>query len=287
MSTFSDTSHSHHAVRGLLKGAAAALAGRPRGRDHAEGRRVPRRNSYEENDSRAKPWRPIGDGSVAQGIVHREALIDTADELRRQLRSEYPGREIRRRRRDRETLARELADLMTWSPADVPVGRLATLRIAIEKHDTWLATAGDCLRRIDVDILRALLSFVDFATGRLFPDQETIAARAGCHKNSVVDALKRLRLHGLVDWVRRTVRTGNDGAFAPQLEQTSNAYTLAVRRRMAPRTWQRYWQRLCAKLRRLGAIPAAIVPSAPREVQDTPLRQALAALSSKLDNAST
>ena len=37
-------------------------------------------------------------------------------------------------------------------------------------------------------------------------------------------AIRRLRFHGLIDWVRRSIKTGNDGEFAPQREQTSNAY---------------------------------------------------------------
>lgn len=279
------------ATRSVLRGAGAQLAGRERGPDHADDRRVPRRNSYEENDARAKPWSKIGDGSVIQGLMHKEALVDAAEALRRQLRDEFPRRDVRARRRERDQLAAELAELMTRSPAEVPIGAPASLRMQIEAHDDWLASADGCLRRIDVDVLRGLLTFLtDFVTGKLFPTLESIAEAAGVHKNSVIDAQKRLRAHGLIDWVRRTTRTGNAGEFGPQLEQTSNAYEIAPRRRMAARTWQTYWQRLCHKLRRLGPArpPAeAIARPAPPPAPLTPYQAAFASLGASVANAST
>lgn len=124
----------------------------------------------------------------------------------------------------------------------------------------------------------------------VFPSYETIADWAVCSRNAAIDAVKRLKGRGFVDWVRRSIRTNNDGEFAPQREQTSNAYYFDHRRSMAPRTWQRYMQILVAKLRRLGAVPAAVArgaPAAPREVQYAPLRAALASAASSFDNAST
>jgi len=283
-------------VRAIMKAAGAKLAGKARGADHAPDRRVPRRNSYEESDPRANPWLKVGDGSVSQGMVHREAKLDAADSLRRQLWKEYPRAEIRRRSAERAAFAAELDQMMQLPPTEVPIGRPATLRIEIAKHDQWLAHADQRLRAIDVDVLRALLQFWDFATGKLFPSHAKIAERAGFHENSVIAALKRLRHHGLVDWVRRTTRTGNDGEFGPQLEQTSNAYFFDHRRKMANRTWQTYWKSLCAKLRRFGRTRPAAAPGEPRLAivapvaaaePLTPLQAAVASLRSYLDNATT
>ncbi len=64
--------------------------------------------------------------------------------------------------------------------------------------------------------------------------------------------LKRLREHGFVFSVRRSKKTGNDGLFAPQREQTSCAYGFDHRRQMASRTWHRFMQKLEKKLKRLG-----------------------------------
>jgi hypothetical protein len=278
-------------VRALLKGASSLLTGKRRGPDHADDRRVPHRHSYEENDLRAKPWSKVGDGSVVQGIMHKEALVDAADALRHQLRAEYPRGVVRARRRERADLAAELAAIEALPSAEVPIGRPATMRMAITAHDDWLSRADRCLRRIDVDVLRGLLSFLtDFMTGALFPSHAAIAEAAGVHPNSVADGLKRLRHHGLIDWVRRTTRTGNAGEFGPQLEQTSNAYRLAVRALMSPRTWQHYWQRLQVKLRRLGAAkpPQATIPSPPPQPAPmTPFQAALASLGASVANATT
>ena len=278
-------------LRNLVKGSIAALTGKTRGPDWSDdpNRRVPHKHSYEENDPRAQPWRRIGDGSVAQGIAYRDTLIETADELRRQLWGEFPLSEIRRRRREREACAAELEELKAMSPADVPIGRPATLHAQKAEHDKWLALAADKLTTTDIAILRALLSFLDFATGRLFPSLTAIADRAGCHANKVINALAKLSRHGLIDWVRRTTRTGNAGEAGPQLEQTSNAYTLIDRRRMAGRTWHRYWQRLSARLQRLRrpvpneAPPPAHVPVAP----STPYQAAFASLDASIQSATT
>ncbi|WP_288338611.1 hypothetical protein [uncultured Sphingomonas sp.] len=280
-------------TRRLISQLGAKLGGKTRGPDSGAGRRVPRRNSYEENDARAQPWRKVGDGSVAQGIAHREAKIEAADELRRQLWVEFPISEVRRRRHDLAAASAELAHLQTLSPAEVPVGRPATLRIEIAKLEGWLEQADNRLRRIDIDVLRALLTFWDFATGKLIPRHDTIAARAGVHENSVIDALKRLRAHGLVDWIRRTTRTGNAGEFGPQLEQTSNAYFFDHRRKMASRTWQAYWKRLCAKLRRFGTPRPSTAPGAAKlalvtaAAPLTPMQAALASYGASIDNATT
>ncbi|RSV15211.1 helix-turn-helix domain-containing protein [Sphingomonas sp. ABOLF] len=276
-------------TQSILKGASAAFTGRQRGPDHAEPeekRRVPRRNSYEQSDPRANPWTRMGDGSAGQGIAYREALIRTAEEACHEGWRTYPLREIRDRRREHQALSAELESLQAMSPAEVPIGRPATIRRELGRLDAWLKPAEERLRRIDVDVLKALLQFVDFATGRLFPSLEEIARRAGCHKNSVVKALNRLKLHGFLSWVRRTIRTGNEGEFGPQLEQTSNAYYFEHRQRMAPRVWQRYWQLLCAKLRRLGKRPPQVAPAVPHAAR-MGVGGAVAAFGASIDHAST
>ncbi len=277
-----------HAVRNLIRGASARLAKKSRGPDHAEGRRVPRRLSYDVDDLRAQPWKKVGDGSHAQGVIHAEALVQTVKEQRRQDWKELPNRKLREVRELRDTLAAELAALIDQGQA--PIGRPATLRHEIERLNATIARANERLTRIDVAVLEALLAKIDFATGALFPSYDTIAAWAVCSRNAAIEAAKRLKARGFLDWVRRSIRTDNEGEFAPQREQTSNAYYFDHRRSMAPRTWQRYMQILVAKLRRLGAVPAAVapgVPSTPREVQYAPLRAALASAASSFDNAST
>lgn len=282
-------------TRQLIKRTGAALSGKRRGPDSGEGRRVPRRHSVEDVDRRAQPWRKLGDGSVAHGLAHKEALVDAARALSLQLWEEYPKAEARRRRNELAQLSEALTAYEAMSPADVPIGGPAALLIEIKAHKAWLKEADAKLRRTDVDVLRGLLSFLtDFVTGALFPSYDAIAQAAGVHRNTVGAALHRLKQHGLMSWVRRTTRTGNDGQRGPQLEQTSNAYEFAPRRLMASRTWQTYWTRLCAKLRRFGPHrPPEPVPDAPPQPQLvptaplTPVQAALASLGSSIANAST
>lgn len=65
---------------------------------------------------------------------------------------------------------------------------------------------------------------LDFRTGVLEPSLKEIALRAGVCKDTVVRALRGFRSLGVIDWVRRTVRTGNAPGEGPQREQTTNAY---------------------------------------------------------------
>ena len=267
---------SAHQVDRVIRGFSAQLQGKQRGPDHdPEGRRrVPRRDSYDVEDPRAKPWRRIGDGSPGQGLAYRDALVQAAEELYQQLWRKYPLPEVREARSRHAAISAELDRYAAGEPA--PVGRPAILRRELEQLTGYLKEADNRLRRVDVTVLKALLHPLDFATGRLYQAIGTIASRAGCHRNSAIAALRRLREHGFIAWVRRTIRTGNDHEFAPQREQTSNAYYFDHRRKMAGRVFQRYWQLVVARLRKLGAIPQGVAEPPPREVRDPELRALLA-----------
>lgn len=81
-----------------------------------------------------------------------------------------------------------------------------------------------------IRVLEVLLKrFLDFKTGRLDPAYDTIQAATGLSRNAVAAALRRLKQHGFLDWVRRSIKTGNDKEFGPQREQTSNAYVISLK----------------------------------------------------------
>lgn len=216
-------------TRALLKKAGAKIAGKKPGSSPV------RRDSYDVEDSRAKIGRPLGDGSKAQAIVHREALLDVAHELYQR-------------------------DCRTESP--------------------------DQLQKSDLLVFRAVLHFLDFRTGRLDPSHQTIANKAGVTRNTVIAAMKRLRFHGLIEWVRRTVRIAGKGIAGPQQAQTSNAYGFDFRRKMASGTWHRFWQLLSRKLTRLGAGKPK-EPPCPAEPASPALAAALAGLGAAVAGAST
>ena len=283
-----------HQVHAIIRGAGAQFAGKVRGPDHdPDGkRRVPHRHSYDVDSAEAKAkWRRVGDGSVREGLVHREALLQTGKELRHQEWKETPNRMVREARRAYEALSAEL-DAIVAGQASAATGRAAAIRIELAQAKAVVDRGNDRLQRVDLFVLEAILHHLEFKTGRMFPSEDRIAELAGCHRNSVVAAKRRLQAKGLLDWVRRTVKTGNDGQFAPQREQTSCAYEFAPVARMAARTRQRFLQVLTSKLKRLGAAPAGLVAAATRvtaavTADVAELRSTLASLGAKLDNAST
>lgn len=76
-----------------------------------------------------------------------------------------------------------------------------------------------------IKILRYLANLAAYS-GRVEPSYDYLMEKTGCARDTVNRALKALRAHGFLDWVRRYIPTGNtDG---PQVQQTSNAYRLAL-----------------------------------------------------------
>lgn len=80
------------------------------------------------------------------------------------------------------------------------------------------------LGHVGLEVLRELYRIVDFKTGRLEPAIDTICARIRRSRVAVVDAMARLKLHGFLDWIRRSEPTENEGQAGPQVRQITNAY---------------------------------------------------------------
>jgi hypothetical protein len=134
-------------ARQFAKSLGAKLSGKERGRD-----RYVLRHSYDVDDARAKPWSPIGKGSVGEGLAHREALLQAAEEHRVQHWRENPRARLREARDRRAAVVAELAQIDAGVAA--PPGRAATLRMERSKLEQLLDAARDAIRRIDVTISR-------------------------------------------------------------------------------------------------------------------------------------
>ena len=80
---------------------------------------------------------------------------------------------------------------------------------------------------VAIELLELFANLVDFRTGRLEPAIETLMRMLRRSRDAIVRALKALRSHGFLDWLRRYVPTGNEGR-GPQVKQTSNAYRLSL-----------------------------------------------------------
>ncbi len=86
---------------------------------------------------------------------------------------------------------------------------------------------------VALEILRLFRNVVDFRTGRLDPSLDYLMAKLRRSRAAIVRALKALRDHGFLDWLRRYVPTGEQGRRGPQVQQTSNAYRLSLPQRAA------------------------------------------------------
>lgn len=75
------------------------------------------------------------------------------------------------------------------------------------------------------DILELLANLAAYS-GRIEPPYTYIMQQCGVARDTITRALKALRAHGFLDWMRRYVPTGN--SEGPQVVQTTNAYRLSV-----------------------------------------------------------
>ncbi len=97
---------------------------------------------------------------------------------------------------------------------------------AAEQYDRSKKAAGrrnGALGHIALEVLRELFRLVDYKTGRLEPAIETLQRATRRSRAAVVAALRRLKDHGFLTWIRRTEPTDNEGA-GPQVRQITNAY---------------------------------------------------------------
>ena len=143
-----------------------------------------------------------------------------------------PGRETGQRvhRYSKTAAGKEGRFWQPFNPRDV-----ARFLQAAEKYDRLKRLAhrrerngreNGAIGHVGMEVLRELLRLIDYKTGRLDPAITTLAQRIGRSIAAVADALKRLKEHGFLDWLRRYVPTGNAGLRGPQVKQTSNAYRL-------------------------------------------------------------
>jgi hypothetical protein len=119
----------------------------------------------------------------------------------------------------------------------VPLDRNAKARIAAYAR-SWSARNRQPgqhkgpITRAFLEVLQALLwGFHNSRTGVCFPSYETIAARAGCARSTVAEAVKALEWAGVLTWQHRITRIrercrdlfGHDG-WRWRVIRTSNAY---------------------------------------------------------------
>ena len=121
----------------------------------------------------------------------------------------------------------------------VPLDRNAKARItayarAWDRLHRQPGQRGGALGRAALDVLGALLwVFHNARSGCCFPSYETVAAKAGCARSTVAEAIKALEFAGVLTWQNRITRIrercrdlfGRE-AWRWRVIRTSNAYVL-------------------------------------------------------------
>ncbi|WP_267396531.1 MULTISPECIES: hypothetical protein [unclassified Sphingomonas] len=260
----------------------ANAALRPRGPD-----RKVRAGCVDENDPKAKPWDRNRFSSVKERIATTEALVKVAEQLHAETIAKFPRGRVKQLKRQRALLWLELDELMRADASVRPVGRPATIRIQLDKIDALLQEHAMAITRSDVVIYGSIFDFLCFNnTGRWFPSWERVATAARCCVRTVGRAMKRFEHHGLLAWVSRSrVEQGAPGEAA-QRGQTSHAYFLDLRKKMAERLYHRFVQLRDKRLKRMTVQsnspppPPAAPPPGNRHVSEQ--RQAISDLGRSL-----
>ena len=100
--------------------------------------------------------------------------------------------------------------------------------LAARKYDLDTKQHGQrngALGTVAIEVLDYVANLIDYRTGRLEPSLQHLMEKLKRSKDAIVRALKALRDHGFIDWIRRYVPADDDTGRV-QVKQTSNAYRL-------------------------------------------------------------
>jgi hypothetical protein len=130
-------------------------------------------------------------------------------------------------------------------------------RDLVREHQEQDYAGPHRMQRSYVDVLRAVLKFLDYRTGELTVPYTAIALRALVKPSTAKRAIAALEHWGLINHVRRSVAVdGVEGLARAPRAQAPNAYYFDCRRQMAAELWQRFWSRVVFNLKRAGAASA-------------------------------
>lgn len=166
-----------------------------------------------------------------------------------------------------------------------------TILLAAKRYERAERQRGERsgpLGSVAIELLELFTNLVNFRTGRLEPSIDTLMRMLCRSRDAIVRALKNLRAHGFLDWLRRYEPTGAQGR-GPQVKQASNAYRMSLpakarqllgRLGMAPPPPEDHAQRQAEREAAIEAHKASLPNDelALFTLGDTPLGRALAAL---------
>ena len=134
-----------------------------------------------------------------------------------------------------------------WTAALLKGAKAFEIRTRNKRRETEPGARNGAIGEVGIAVLEYLYACVDFASGQLEPAVRTIADEIGRAYSAVHEALKRLRQHGFLHWMRRSKPVEHPVPGGPTVEQASNAYALLV-----PEGMRAWLQRLLGN----GPVPA-------------------------------
>jgi len=136
---------------------------------------------------------------------------------------------ISRNRARRDSFPKGSCEARFWRP--VSKRQMGPAMVAAEGYDRQHKQPGKRngpLGHIGLEVLRALYRTVCHRSGRLEPSIDYLMAKLRRSRDAIVRALKALRDHGFLDWIRRTEPIPEAEGAGPRIRQISNAYRLCI-----------------------------------------------------------
>ena len=136
---------------------------------------------------------------------------------------------ISRNRARRDSFPKGSCEARFWRP--VSKRQMGPAMVAAEGYDRQHKQPGKRngpLGHIGLEVLRALYRTVCHRSGRLEPSIDYLMGKLRRSRDAVVRALKALRDHGFLDWIRRTEPIPEAEGAGPRIRQISNAYRLCI-----------------------------------------------------------
>ncbi len=134
-----------------------------------------------------------------------------------------------RNRVRRDSFPKGSCEARFWRP--LSKRQMGPAMIAAEGYDRQHKQPGKRngpLGHVGLEVLRALYRIVCHRSGRLEPSIDYLMGKLRRSRDAIVRALKALRDHGFLDWIRRTEPIPEAEGAGPRIRQISNAYRLCI-----------------------------------------------------------
>ena len=136
---------------------------------------------------------------------------------------------LSRNRVRRDSIPKGRCEARLWRP--VSKRQMGPVMIAAEGYNRQHKQPGKRngpLGHVGLEVLRAMYRIVCHRSGRLEPSIDYLMGKLRRSRDAIVRALKALKDHGFLDWIRRTESISEAEGAGPRIRQISNAYRLCI-----------------------------------------------------------